>query len=179
MIRNAKRKHFSEAVTDHRDTKTIWQHIRSVKNNGTESSNRIPGEIIIDNENVTNSHEIACKLNEYFTSISKRLNTCNTIHQLLMIMWDFLRHTGISGLAKFLYGYIGNWYVFLNISTIIADINTVQTTLCSKISPVYFDLVFKIFFAEKDVAFCETTDTAHSYIKQIVKFSEIKVSIDA
>ena len=37
-IRNAKRKHFSEKVTDHRDTKTIWQHIRSVKNNGTESS---------------------------------------------------------------------------------------------------------------------------------------------
>ena len=62
----------------------------------------------------------------------------------------------------------------LNISIIIADINTVQTTLCSEISPVYFDLFFKIF-----APFCETTVTAHSYIKQIVKFSEIKVSIDA
>ena len=29
---------------------------------------------------------------------------------------------------------------FLNISIIIADINTVQTTLCSEISPLYFDL---------------------------------------
>ena len=67
---------------------------------------------------------------------------------------------------------------FLNISIIIADINTVQTTLCSEISPVYFDLFFKI-FAKKNVAVCETTDIAHSYIKQIVKFSEIKVSIDA
>ena len=68
---------------------------------------------------------------------------------------------------------------FLNISIIIADINTVQTTLCSEISPLYFDLFFKIFCQKKDVAFCETTDTAHSYIKQIVNFSEINVSIDA
>ena len=62
---------------------------------------------------------------------------------------------------------------FLNISIIIADINTVQTTLCSEISPLYFDLFFKIFCQKK------TTDTAHSYIKQIVNFSEINVSIDA
>ena len=52
---------------------------------------------------------------------------------------------------------------FLNISIIIADINTVQTTLCSEISPVYGDLFFKIFCEKKkDVAFCETTDTVHS-----------------
>ena len=38
---------------------------------------------------------------------------------------------------------------FLNISIIIADINTVQTTLCSEISPVYFDLFFKIFCQKK------------------------------
>ena len=69
---------------------------------------------------------------------------------------------------------------FLKISIIIAENNTVQTTLCSEISPVYFDLFFKLFCQKKkDVAFCETTDTAHSYIKQIVNFSEIKVSIDA
>ena len=67
----------------------------------------------------------------------------------------------------------------LNISIIIADINTVQTTHCSETSPVYFDLFFQDFLPKKDVAFCEATDTAHSYIKQIVKFSEIKLSIDA
>ena len=36
-------------------------------------------------------------------------------------------------------------FFFLNISIIIADINTVQTTLCFEISPVYVDLFFKIF----------------------------------
>ena len=69
-------------------------------------------------------------------------------------------------------------FFFLNISIIIADINTVQTTLCSEISPVYFDL-FQDILPKKDVAFCETTVTAYSYIKQIVNFSEINVSIDA
>ena len=68
---------------------------------------------------------------------------------------------------------------FLNISIIIYDINTVQTTLCSEISPVYFDLFLQDILPKKDVASCETTDTAHSYIKQIVNFSEINVSIDA
>ena len=68
---------------------------------------------------------------------------------------------------------------FLNISIIIADINTVQTTLCSEISPLYFDLFFQVIWPKKDVAFCETTGTGHSYVKQIVKFSEINVSIDA
>ena len=65
-------------------------------------------------------------------------------------MWDFLRHTGISGLANFLYGIILEIGMFFhNISIIIADINTVQTTLCSEISPLYFDLFFKIFCQKK------------------------------
>ena len=68
---------------------------------------------------------------------------------------------------------------FLNISIIIADINTVQTTLCSEISPLFFQSIFQDSLPKKDVAFCETTDTAHSYIKQIVNFSKISVSIDA
>ena len=57
------------------------------------------------------------------------------------------------------------YFFFLNISTIIADINTVQTTLSSEISPVYVDLFFQDILPKKDVAFRETTDTAHSYIK--------------
>ena len=71
-------------------------------------------------------------------------------------MWDFLRHTGISGLATFLYGlyrklffFFFFFFFFLNISIIIADTNTVLTTLCSEISPVYFDLFFKIFCQKK------------------------------
>ena len=67
---------------------------------------------------------------------------------------------------------------FLNISIIIADINTVQTTLFRNISSILRS-IFQDILPKKDVAFCETTDTAHSYIKQIVNFSEINVSIDA
>ena len=32
LIKKPKQKHFSDTVTDHRDAKSIWQHIRSVKN---------------------------------------------------------------------------------------------------------------------------------------------------
>ena len=42
---------------------------------------------------------------------------------------------------------------FLNISIIIADINTVQTTLCSEISPVYVGPCFKIFFQKNMLPF--------------------------
>ena len=79
----------------------------------------------------------------------------------------------------FVWNYIGKLF-FLNISIIIVDVNTVKTTLCSEISPEDFDLFFSRFFFQKiDITFCETTDTAYSYIKQMVKFSEIKVSVDA
>ena len=69
---------------------------------------------------------------------------------------------------------------FLNISIIIADINTM--TLCSEISPVDFDLFFKIFCQKKKIspfARQPTLTILMVYIKLIVKFSEIKVSIDA
>ena len=51
-------------------------------------------------------------------------------------------------------------------------------TLFRNISSI-FRSIFQDILPKKDVAFCETTDTAHSYIKQIVNFSEINVSIDA
>ena len=74
LIRKAKQKHFSDTVTDHRDAKTIWQHIRSVKNKDAGSLNILPDVLNIDDKIITNSHEIASQLNEYFATISKRLN---------------------------------------------------------------------------------------------------------
>ena len=51
LIRKAKQKHFSDTVTDHRDAKPIWQHIRSVKNKDAGSLNRLPDELNIDDKN--------------------------------------------------------------------------------------------------------------------------------
>ena len=39
--------------------------------------------------------------------------------------------------------------------------------------------IFQDFFPKQYVTYYETTGNAHSYIKQIVKFPEIKVSVDA
>ena len=95
-------------------------------------------------------------------------------------MLDFLRHTGISGLANFfIWNYIGNWYVFSKyLDNYCRYQYCANDTLFRNISSIP-QSIFRDILPNKDVAFCETTDTAHSYIKQIVNFSEINVSIDA
>ena len=69
---------------------------------------------------------------------------------------------------------------FLNFSIIIADINTVQTTLCSEISPVDFDLFFKIFCQKKRCRLLRDNRHCPFLYKTDSKFfSEINRSIDA
>ena len=95
-------------------------------------------------------------------------------------MWDVLRHTGISGLAIFfIWNYIGNWYVFSKyLDNYCRYQYCANDTLFRNISSILRS-IFQDILPKKDIHFCETTDTAHSYIKQIVNFSEINVSIDA
>ena len=79
----------------------------------------------------------------------------------------------------FIWNYIGNWYVFSKYLD-----NYCRYQYCANDTPFrnissILRSIFQDILPKKDVAFCETTDTAHSYIKQIVNFSEINVSIDA
>ena len=79
----------------------------------------------------------------------------------------------------FIWNYIGNWYVFSKYLDNYCRYqyyanDTLFRNISSILRPIFQDILPK-----KDVAFCETTDTAHSYIKQIVNISEINVSIDA
>ena len=74
LIRASKRKHFSESISKSKDTKHIWAHWRSLNGDSKASNNRLPKELIIDNECITNSAEISQKLNTYFTSIVNILN---------------------------------------------------------------------------------------------------------
>lgn len=78
LIRKAKRKHFSNSVTNFKDTKTIWKHLRTVNDGPTASTSMLPDELIVDNERFSTSESIASKLNEYFSSISELLNGNNT-----------------------------------------------------------------------------------------------------
>ena len=79
LIRKAKCKHFSKTVTDHKDTRSIWQHIRTTKNNSKTSLNVLPDELNIDSKVLKDSRDIASKLNEFFTTISKRINQNESI----------------------------------------------------------------------------------------------------
>ena len=70
LIRAAKRKFFSDSISDSKDSKLLWQHLRSVSSNKTISSSNLPDELIINNETITGSENVASKLNNYFTSIA-------------------------------------------------------------------------------------------------------------
>ena len=65
-----KRKHFSDSVTQSKDTRAIWQQLRKINNNDKSSDSSLPDEIVINNERYTSSEKVATKLNEYFSSIS-------------------------------------------------------------------------------------------------------------
>ena len=96
------------------------------------------------------------------------------------------RHVGLSGTYRykrtgnfFIWKYIGNWYVFSKyLDNYCRYQYCANDTLFRNISSILRS-IFQDILPKKDVAFCETTDTAHSYIKRIVNFSEINVSIDA
>ena len=74
LIRAAKCKYFSESVANSKDTKHIWAHLRTVNGDSKPSGKQLPDELIIDNERVTKSEDVAQKLNQYFTSIADILN---------------------------------------------------------------------------------------------------------
>ena len=77
MIRKAKRKHFSDSVTQFdRATRAICQHFRKINNNDKSSDSSLPDEIIIYNERYTSSEKVATKLNEYssFEKVATKLN---------------------------------------------------------------------------------------------------------
>ena len=74
LIRAAKCKYFSESVANSKDTKHIWAHLRTVNGDSKHSGKQLPDELIIDNERVTKSEDVAQKLNQYFTSIADILN---------------------------------------------------------------------------------------------------------
>lgn len=65
LIRKAKRNHFSASVTNHKDTKLIWQQIKSVQNTSQNSVKSLPDKLNIDGTILTEPHEIASKLNEF------------------------------------------------------------------------------------------------------------------
>ena len=82
LIRKAKRSHFTASFTDNKDTKLLWQQIKFVQNSTHKTSKLLPDQLNIDGSVITDSQEIACKLNEFFTNISLRLNSTHKTAQV-------------------------------------------------------------------------------------------------
>ena len=73
LIRRAKLNHFTSYVINNKDTKLIWQQIRAIQNSAQNSTKTLPEQLQIENTTIIESHEIATKLNEFFATISKRI----------------------------------------------------------------------------------------------------------
>ena len=65
---------FSESIINTKDSKFIWKHLRSINSPTTNSSKTLPDELIINGQKITNSENVAAKLNDYFSSITDILN---------------------------------------------------------------------------------------------------------
>ena len=78
LIKQAKRKYFSESVNNCKDTKAIWKHLRTVTTGSKSSPSNLPSEIIINNERITGSENIASTLNKYFASVAEQLQDNNS-----------------------------------------------------------------------------------------------------
>ena len=78
LIRKAKRQHFTHSVENLKDTSTIWRHLRAVNKGCMTSGNTLPGELIVNGEQFTDSQTIASKFNEFFTSIAQILDDTDT-----------------------------------------------------------------------------------------------------
>ena len=107
-------------------------------------------------------------------AICPPLHAANFLHVGLFETYRYKR-TG----HFFTWNNIGNWYVFSKyLDNYCRYQYCANDTLFRNISSILRS-IFQDILPKKDVAFCETTDTGHSYIKQIVNFSETNVSIDA
>ena len=71
LIRRAKKQHFTDSVSNLKDSKTIWKHLRTATKTSNPSSNTLPDELIINDQKFSNSEDIAFKLNNYFAKISE------------------------------------------------------------------------------------------------------------
>ena len=78
LIRNAKRTHFTDSIETSKSTSSIWKHLSAINKGTTSNANNLPDEIFIDNVLVSDSNEIASKLNEYFSSIARILDNAST-----------------------------------------------------------------------------------------------------
>lgn len=64
-------------MTSHKNTKSVWQQIKNAQNMTQNSFKTLSDKLNIDGKIITKSHEIAWKLNEFFATVSQRLNSNN------------------------------------------------------------------------------------------------------
>ena len=64
-------------MTNSKDPKFIWKHLRSTTKKSETLSNKLPSELKLNDEIISDSESVASKLNVYFSSIAQIINEHN------------------------------------------------------------------------------------------------------
>ena len=67
---------------------SIWKHLRNVNSGSNSDSSNLPEELVINDEHITDSVDIANKLNKYFASVAEILNDSNSIRNISNLDFD-------------------------------------------------------------------------------------------
>ena len=73
LIRSAKKVFFARSVDENKNCSYLWKHVRNLNNQSDDRG--LPQEIVIYDIKSCESNDIVNRLNQYFTSISERLNS--------------------------------------------------------------------------------------------------------
>ena len=71
LIRPAKKNFFARSIAENKDNTYLWKHIKNL--NGHLNEKDIPDEMILDGQPTTDTLSILEKLNQFFSTISERL----------------------------------------------------------------------------------------------------------
>ena len=73
LIRLAKKGFFARSVDGNKNCSYLWKHVKNLNNQSDDRG--LPQETVIDNIKSCESNDTVNRLNQYFTSVSERLNS--------------------------------------------------------------------------------------------------------
>ena len=107
----------SDTVDNCKDTKAIWEHLRSVNSGTNLPTNQIPTELVINNECIIDSTKAAPKLNEFFASIAEQfeMNNFEISHTDGNKIKTFVHYANMSGqYTAIFHGYKNDYFQMKN-----------------------------------------------------------------
>ena len=147
LIKQAKRKYFSESVNNCKDTKVILKPLRTVTT-GSKSSN-LPSEIIVNNDRITGSEMITLTLDKYFALVAEQLQDNNS--NVSNMDYDKIRHV-VNSKVPSNTSFNTPFITTKQVSTYIKILDSSKATGLNKLGPRLLKLAVKCLSSSSSIA---------------------------